>query len=75
MGTANHESSVQRQQVIRCKLERYQMPVGYRAQDVTGSGIFLGAALDGLRGPKASECLHERKVIPDRLMPGTWHEL
>ena len=45
------------------------MPVGYRAHDVTGSGICLGAALDGLRGPKASASLHERKVIPDRLMP------
>ncbi len=49
------------------------MPVGYRAHDVTGSGISLGEPLDGVRGPKASASLHERKVIPVRLMPGIWH--
>jgi len=51
------------------------MPVGYRAHDVTGSGIALGAAPDGLRGPKASASLHEWKEMPDRLMPGIWHRL
>ena len=51
------------------------MSVGFRPHDVAGSDIVLGAALDGLRGPKANECLHERKVMPDRLMPGTWHGL
>ena len=39
----------QRQQTSRCNLKRFQMSVGYRAHDVTGSDICLGAALDGLR--------------------------
>jgi hypothetical protein len=37
-----------RHQVIRCKLERVYISVGYRSHDVTGSDIYLGAALDGL---------------------------
>ncbi len=65
----------QRHQPIRCNMERVSMSVGYRSQNVTGSDICLGAALGGLRGPKANTCLHEWKVTPDRLMPGTWHEL
>ncbi|MFO7753737.1 MAG: hypothetical protein R6V41_11525 [Desulfobacteraceae bacterium] len=38
-----------RQQALRCNLKRVAMQVGYRSHDVTGSGIDLGAALDGLR--------------------------
>ncbi|MFO7753820.1 MAG: hypothetical protein R6V41_11945 [Desulfobacteraceae bacterium] len=65
----NHEISWQRQQMIRCDLKRILMTVGYRSHDVTGSGICLGEALEGLRGPEASASLHEWKVTPDHLLP------
>jgi hypothetical protein len=55
-----------RQQASRCNLERVYISVGYRAHEVTGSDIYLGAALDGLRGPKASAGSHEWKCMPEK---------